>query len=136
MDKGVFLIRAGFRAVVALGIAVLWATGAQAEGTAQFGTDQDVHPQSKFRVDILKVGEVINISAGINKADSPKPVYVYVRDPSNAQVTGSPFTIGPKKPGFLDGFDKPPPATITNPLQVVAAKVGSYTVTFDNKNQT
>lgn len=91
---------------------------ALAEGTWQLGANQDFHPYMKFRVDVLKAGEVINIAAGINTDDYPKPLLVHVKDPSGKNVSGSPFTISLNTKGWLGGHGKLPPATVTNPLQV------------------
>jgi len=109
---------------------------AMAEGTQQVGADQDFHPGMKFKVDILNVGEVINISAGVNLPDSPKPLDVTVRGPDGKHVTGSPFSIAKNKPGWLGTPGVLPPATITNPLQIVSTMKGTHTITFNNKNLT
>ena len=109
---------------------------ASGEGTQQVGVDQDFHPNMVFKVDILNVGEVISISAGVNQPDSPKALKVTVRDPLGAHVTGSPFAISKGTKGWLGTPNMLPPATITNARQIVTAKTGTYTVTFNNPNLT
>ena len=115
---------------------VLLPVPALAEGTWQLGANQDFKPSTKFRVDILKAGEVINIAAGINTDDYPKPLLVHVKDPAGKNVANSPFTISKNTKGWLAGHGKLPPAIITNPLQVVTKVAGTHSITFDNQNLT
>jgi outer membrane protein OmpA-like peptidoglycan-associated protein len=108
---------------------------ASAEGTAQLGANQDLVESTEIKVDVLKDGEVINISAGNDSTTSTGSVEVTVTDKSGTPVTGSPFTITKGGKGFLSTPDALPPATITNPLQITGTKKASspYTVKFDNK---
>ena len=125
----------------ALGV-VLPAT-ALAEGTAQLGANQDVRDDTQIRVDILTAGEVINITAGSDRADggpvyssrpaSTAPIMLRVFDPGNVEISGSPFTIQPGSPGWLQQPDQvPTAANITNPLQIVTTQAGQYRLDFDN----
>ena len=109
---------------------------AHAEGTWQLGANQDFHPFMKFKVDVIKAGEVINIAAGINTDDYPKPLLVHVLDPAGKHVSGSPFSIQLNSKGWLAGHGKLPPATITSPIKVTTKVAGVYSVSFDNKNLT
>ena len=124
------------KSITILTLLMAVSTMAHAEGTWQLGANQDLHPFMKFKVDILKAGEVINIAAGINTDDYPKPLLVYVKDPAGKNLPGSPFTISLNTPGWLGGHGKLPPAVITNPLQAVTTTTGVHTVSFDNKNLT
>ena len=106
----------------------------RAEGTAQLGADQDLVESTIIKVDVLKDGEVINISAGNDSATSTAAVEVTVTDKSGTPVTGSPFSITKGGKGFLPTPNALPPATITNPLQITGTKKASspYTVIFNN----
>lgn len=106
---------------------------ARAEGTAQLGAGQDVVQTTAIRVDILKAGEVINIAAGNDSATDAATVEVIVRDPSGAQVSGSPFTLKRGSAGFLDQPDKLPPSIITNPLRIITKVKGTYHLSFSNQ---
>ena len=108
-------------------------TTARAEGTAQLGANQDLVESTVLKVDVTTVGEVINIAVGNDSATDTTAVEVTVLDPSGVAVAGSPFSVTPGAPGHLATPDQLPPATITNPLQIVTAVVGTYSVTFDNK---
>ena len=84
-------------------------------------------------MDILKAGEWINITLGINKTDSPKPVKVYVRDPSGKLLNNAkPYDITKGSVGWLGTPGQALPSALTNPLQIQATKVGQYTITFDH----
>ena len=102
------------------------------EGTQQLGANQDIDVKTEFKVDIIKVGEVINIAAGNNIGDGSATITVTVMDPQNNAVTGSPFTITKNQPGYLDKPGFMPPSTIKNPLQITAKAVGTYTIKFTN----
>ena len=127
--------RLGLRSAVAM-LGVLAVGVARAEGTAQLGADQDVREGTVIEVDVLAAGEVINITVGNNSSSSPvdpTAVTVHVYDPNHDEVPGSPFTVGLGDPGWSDQAD----ALITSadtadPLQVIAAQSGTYTVEFDN----
>ena len=114
-------------------VLLLTPTPARGEGSAQLGANQDLVEATVIQVEILKAGEVINISAGNDSATKTDAVVVTVKDPGGQQVSGSPFSLTPGKPGFLAAPDKLPPATITNPLQVITKSKGTYWVTFDNQ---
>ncbi|MCA9667022.1 MAG: hypothetical protein KC503_15590 [Myxococcales bacterium] len=121
--------------VLALACAMTASSRAAAEGTQQLGADQDLLEATIIRVDVLAAGEVINIAVGNNSNNSNGRVRITVTDPNGAQVSGSPFTVGPNfngGVGFLRTPDVLPPATITNPLKITASVVGAYTVRFDN----
>ena len=127
--------RLGLSSAAAM-IGVLAAGAARAEGTAQLGADQDVREGTVIHVDILAAGEVINITVG-NDSDSspvdPTPVSVRVYDPSNDEVPGSPFSVGPGDPGWSEQADVLiTSADTATPLQVIAAGAGVYAVEFDN----
>ncbi len=96
-----------------------------------------------LQVDIVVAGEVINIIAGSDRVDgtgayssraaSTAPVRARVFDPSNMEVTGSPFTIQPGSPGWLQKPDQlPNAADAANPLRIVTTMVGKYRIEFDN----
>jgi len=106
---------------------------AAGEGTQEIGKNHDLYTTTLLGVDILNVGEVINISVGKDIAPSTSTVQVIVKDPSGAHVTGSPFSVGyyvNGRKGYLYYPGKLPPATITNPLKVVTKTTGKYTVQF------
>lgn len=110
-------------------------TAAWAEGTAQLGKRQAVRESTELLVEVLKVGEVINIAAGNDAPNSDASIVVTVTDPAGAQVFGSPFTIAPAGKGYLPGGADPAvPATLApaEVLQITATMTGSYTVAFDN----
>ena len=119
--------------LIALSLLALPAASVRAEGTAQLGANQDVLDTTVIKVDILTAGEVINISVGNNSTTDTEPVTVTVTDPGGSGVSGSPFSVGPGNPGWLDTPDViPQAADVTNPLQVTASMVGTYTVEFKN----
>ncbi len=120
-------------------LTLLLPAAALAEGTAQLGANQDVHESTRIDVDILEVGEVINISVGDDGVSDSAGIEVRVFDPSNNEVAGSPFTVQNGTPGWLDTPDVVPVlGEITNPLQITAAETGTYRIelanlaTFDN----
>ncbi|MDH5675666.1 MAG: hypothetical protein OEZ06_26315 [Myxococcales bacterium] len=115
------------------------ASGARAEGTAQLGANQDVIETTQIKVDVLNVGEVINIVAGNDStaSDATTAVVVEVLDPTGTAVAGSPFAIYDGRPGWLGQPDVVPTAADIaampqGPLQVTAAMVGTYSLSFDN----
>jgi outer membrane protein OmpA-like peptidoglycan-associated protein len=105
----------------------------RAEGTAQLGANQDLVETTEIKVDVLTAGEVINISVGNDSTTDATPVEVKVTAPNGQPLPGSPFSIKPGSPGWLGTPGQLPPATITNPLQIVTTVAGTYTVAFDNK---
>ena len=120
-------------ALIPLFLCLLGPRSALAEGTWQIGANHDLYTSTLIGVDILTVGEVINISVGKDIAPSTSTVTVNVKDPSGAHVTGSPFSVGyyvNGRKGYLYYPHKLPPATITNALQVVTKAKGKYTVQF------
>ena len=105
---------------------------AMAEGTQQLGANQDIHTKTVFKVDILKVGEVINVSAGTNVGDGSGTITVTVTDPAGKAVTGSPFSITMNQPGYLAKPGSLPPPTIKVPLQIISKSKGTYTIQLNN----
>jgi len=106
---------------------------AAAEGTQEIGKDHNLYTSTELGVDILKAGEVINISVGKDFAVSTAVIDVIVKNPSGAHVTGSPFKVGyyvNNRKGYLYYPGKLPPAVITNPIKVVTTTTGKYTVQF------
>jgi|GEM_PF-3194749 outer membrane protein OmpA-like peptidoglycan-associated protein len=110
-------------------------TASWGEGTAQLGKRQAVRETTELLVEVLKVGEVINIAVGNDAADSDAAIEVTVTDPAGAQVFGSPFTITTSSKGYLPGGADPAVPAILKPedvLQITSAMTGSYVVAFDN----
>src|SRR5262245_5266078 len=114
--------------------ALLIASRAHAEGTAQLGAGQDVLEITAIRVDVRSAGEVINVHVGNDSATDTTPIALEVLDPDGTPVTGSPFTIAPGSPGWLPRPNVVPTAADTvNPLQITAQKTGNYALRFDNQ---
>lgn len=125
-------------------LGVLFASSyAGAEGTAQVGQYQDLgvdpnngRPETTLFVDILEIGEVINIAAGNNKADLVnRAITMTLRDPDGVVVVDrANLTVGN---GFLSTFDQ----IIACPLpentarRYTTTKVGTYTLTFNVQNR-
>ena len=105
---------------------------ANGEGTQQLGLNQDIDVKTEFKVDILKVGEVINIAVGTNVGDGSGTITVTVKDAAGKAVTGSPFSITKNQPGYLPKPGVLPPSTIINPLQIVTKSTGTYSIKFTN----
>ena len=91
------------------------------EGTQQIGANHNLYDTTKMGVDILKAGEVINISVG-NDTNSTATIKVTVKDPTGTEVSGSPFTVTRYGTGYLSKPGYLPPATITKPLKVVTKR--------------
>ena len=120
-------------ALAPLFLCLLGPLEAHAEGTWQIGANHDLYTSTLIGVDVLAVGEVINIAVGRDILPSTSAVTVIVKDPAGNQVTGSPFSVGyyvNNRVGYLSTPHKLPPATITNPLQVVTKAKGKHTVQF------
>jgi hypothetical protein len=112
---------------------LLGSTHARAEGTAQLGANQEVWENTVVDVDILEVGEVINITVGNDSATDPSGIRVRVLDPTGTEVTdngsgvASPYLVEPGQPGWLQQPDVVPVVgDITNPLQIVTTQIGTY----------
>jgi MYXO-CTERM domain-containing protein len=122
-----------FFAVAAL-LGLLFPGAAGAEGTAQLGANQDVRENTRIELDILQIGEVINIAVGSDAASDAPAVEVRVYDPSNNPVAGSPFTVQSGSPGWLGTPDVAPVlGEIVDPLQITAEAVGTYRIELDNQ---
>jgi hypothetical protein len=109
--------------------------GVLAEGTAQLGKNQNLRETTIVEVDILTKGEVINISVGNNDASTDGPsIRVHVFDPDGDEVSSSPFTVtGDGDTGWLGPPDGvPAKGDVTDPIQVVTTRKGTYSVEFDN----
>jgi len=141
-------------AAVTLGVIALAAPGAaRAEGTAQFGPDQDLvelernyidgTPQDgdpvTLLVDILQAGETINISVGANGVGGAnRQVTVRIWRPGldpNADAPTHTEVIQSGDPGWLDNADNPIAATLTNPFRYVADEVGEWKIRLQNGDQ-
>ena len=107
---------------------VLLSGTALAEGTGLLGNKQDIREETDFFVDILTVGEVINIHAGVDSENGTGT--------ADMQVAGSPFTIKDGNPGWLvldDSTDIAASLPFAGALQITTTKTGAYKIEFDNQ---
>ncbi|MGB0866924.1 MAG: hypothetical protein ACPGSC_10465, partial [Granulosicoccaceae bacterium] len=128
-----------------------WVSPAFAEGSAQFGLTQrmldydralaqggyasDADSASLF-VDVMSVGEVINISAcGRANTDS---ITVDIFDPSGSSVFGSAQTLddGSGPNGGLIDCNNPMTAPLTNPFRYASTTTGAYRIEMQNTTGT
>ncbi|MBN2672976.1 MAG: hypothetical protein JXX29_14940, partial [Deltaproteobacteria bacterium] len=134
--------RAGYLEIAAMlvfGLVVAFSTDVRAEGTYQTGADQDLFVDdhdnrsvTELKVDILALGEVINIVAGNNAGNT---VSVTITNPDGEVVVNDENLTNGN--GVIGGSDDLPECPITDaPFQYVTGDdatdtVGVYLITFD-----
>ena len=122
--------------VLSLTSSLLFSTqSARADGSAMFDLYNSVFPldpATTLHVD-ASGGQVLVIHA------NGEGLLVRVTDPDGQPLSGSPFLIGPQKPGYLNANPFPNGGTTAitaavapnGPLEIALAASGKYTIRFD-----
>ncbi|MCU7844786.1 MAG: JDVT-CTERM domain-containing protein [Candidatus Thiodiazotropha sp. (ex Monitilora ramsayi)] len=113
---------------------ILVAQNLFAEGSYQVGLNQPLLEENEasgfpMYVDILSVGEVINISV-CGQGDETHDIRIQLFDPDGLSVLDT--TLTDSNVGCTDAFTSP----LTNPVRHTSLKSGSYEVRLNNENGT
>ncbi|MCU7853307.1 MAG: JDVT-CTERM domain-containing protein [Candidatus Thiodiazotropha sp. (ex Monitilora ramsayi)] len=127
MIRRSFLVFVGFLVLIS-------GQSAYAEGSFQVGLNQPLLEESNgsgfpMYIDVLSVGEVINVSA-CGQGDDTHDIRIQIFDPDSLSVLDTTLTDG--NVSCTDPFTAP----LTNPVRYTTLKSGSYEIRLNNENGT